>query len=45
VVFDASEQVVQVAAGEGPVVDGMEVRAGASPHVIVGCRAGAGPGW
>jgi hypothetical protein len=26
-------------------LDGMEVRAGASPHVIVGCRAGAGPGW
>ena len=25
-------------------LDGMEVRAGASPHVIVGCRAGAGPG-
>jgi len=25
-------------------LDGMEVRAGASPHVIVGCRAGVGPG-
>lgn len=26
-------------------LDGMGVRAGASPHVIVGCRAGVGPGW
>ena len=25
-------------------LDGMEVRAGASPHVIVGCRTGVGPG-
>jgi hypothetical protein len=23
---------------------GVEVRAGASPHVIVGCRTGVGPG-
>jgi len=25
-------------------LDGVEVRAGASPHVIVGCRTGVGPG-
>jgi hypothetical protein len=31
--------------GAFDLLDGMEVRAGASPHVIVGCRAGAGPGW
>jgi hypothetical protein len=36
---------VGTVAAAGAVLDGMEVRAGASPHVIVGCRAGAGPGW
>ena len=31
-------------AGAFVALDGMEVRAGASPHVNVGCRAGVGPG-
>jgi len=38
------QQLAAQASGSIDQLDGMEVRAGASPHVIVGCRAGVGPG-